>query len=676
MPGMVDEAVRRELALTGDEGLADEAEAAARAPLERRYPEPTEGDIAEFHDRNRRLFNDWRTAAFAYRDVRYQRDTLPKKWQRDLKDGRRFYSRLGHNEINRRVSSQLRNRPQITVLPIQEDRGARDKAAHETRWLNALPKWLEDGSPDLRSQTVDCLYDCGQAAFEIYLTDAYDDIDTAPRMITDGDTEREETPREILKRTREYMTGRRPFGMRYVDGVNVYVERDEDGTLCRGLVVERKPRKQVWNALRRHGSTLSETDLSNPDAHGGQWAWPENDPMGAHGLDTVTTARYYDPVWYAYLVDGKVVDGPKRHGMPGVPLIVGHYRRTSASQVADSIEGAIWGMAGMEVWVNDIMTLASDVQFTFSRPKFAIEADKDGVIDGDPKTGEPRVFDVSGSNGVPQLPPGARLVNVLQGFTPMLQAPLLQFVMGLYGKSSVNPVAHGESPGASPAGYTVSALTSNAEEVDLTAVEAEARMWGEACDYIRRLIRDTIRDTVYLTASLGDATMGGQAQWLGLSPPQITEAPCIATIDPTSDSNRLAKRQSLEEGQGKGFTSRQRVQREGYQIQDTDAEDKQIAVEFAKKEMLPKIVEMAMQWVQLAIETEMGGGPGPGGGQSPPGPSGPGIPGVPAEPQPPTVGAAMSAMSQPEPISDGGAMNAATQNAGQGSNYIPPPVRQ
>jgi len=655
-----------------DDGQAvlAEIERQARAERDRRYPEPTQGDIMAYYDRFRRTWSQWRDTVDDFRDLRYQRDDTPAKWKRNLRDGRRFHSRMAQNEINRRVSSQYRAQPQVTIASSGEGKASRKRQQKEQRWANRLIQWLDRGSIKQRYRNIDALYDCGKSALEIYLTDAYDDIDTEPRTYEDPRTGevRTETAREVRKRTESQMRGRRPIGWRWLDGRTFDVERDEQGDRCRAIVVERKPYAQVAQALRNRGIEIEEREKLRQLANNAAWSWPED--VGTDEGDTVLTMRYYDRRWYCYIVEGQIKDGPREHGLPGVPVIDAFGRVTSASNLADAIEGALWGMEGQELAVNDMMTLALDVAYTYSRPRFAVKTAPDGMVpeSGD---GKPPMLDLSNENGVPFLPPGAEVVNVLQGFEPMLQMPLLSLLMSFWQRGAVNPVAQGQAPGANAAGYTVAALTANAEEIDYPEVAAEQAQLGDVVDFVRRMVRDTIKDTVYLLSPLRDDDPNGQAEWLGLGPEDVSEASAEVIVDAQAENNKLAKRQSLIEGHRGGYVSKRRVQTQGYQIEDTEAEDREIAVEQGWQRLLPWIVEQAMAAVGAALQPEDTGPPSGGA------PQGDAIDpsamramgGAPAPVNPPTVGAQQAAASR-GPLPDQAAY------AGQGNGYVPPNVRQ
>jgi len=353
---------------------------------------------------------------------------------------------------------------------------------------------------------------------------------------------------------------------------------------------------------------------------------------------------------------------------------------TSSPNVDEQAEGICFGMESMELAVNDMMTLALDVQYTYSRPKLVIETPVEGqlMVDANDK---PTVLDLSNANGVQQLNPGQRVTNVLQGFQPFLQLPLLGTVMNLWQRSGLNPIAQGESPGAAPAGYTVATLTDNATTIYEDLIRNEAVTYGRVVDFARMIVKETLKERVVLAAPVVEGKTT-ETQWLGLGPEQVSETPCIVTIDPTTDSNRMAKRQSLMQGHKEGYVPRRVVQVEGYGADDPEAWDEELVLDAGTKQLGSWAIDSAMRRVQM-LEQEAAAPPS-GAGSGLVGPDGQPISsrmvgtggpnsGMPAAPQPPTVGAELAAASSPFDVRPGpAAMPAAAALAGQGGNYIPP----
>ncbi len=674
--------LEKELALAGADGAAITAQLAAdqTALLDKLYPAPTEREITDLYATLRSREQAWRNSALRERSRRYMRDVTPEKFKKNLQGDRRFYSRMTHNEIARVVGAQTMNAPKVIILPSGDTPKARDAAAKETRWSNQLLQAFERlSAKPIRRRVVDCQNEIGKAFYEVYLTGSYDDLETEPRIVADPSSgmEREETPTEVLKRTEGDLQSRRlPIGLRYVDGLSAFVEEGDEG-VSRALIVEYKSRRTVFESMLKKGIDLSEMADPAPQAYGSPTDYPQTS-----GDRTIETIRYYDQRWMAYLVNGKLVGEIEEHGLPGVPVFPVWGMVTGSPNEDEQVEGICYGMESMELTVNDLLTLAVDVQYTYSRPKFVIETpiDKDIMRNapGSPDAGKPAVVDLS-QPGVVQLNPGQKLVNVLQGFQPYLQLPVIQTVMSLWQRSGLNPIAQGESPGASPAGYTVSTLTENATSVYEDCVRNEAQAWSRVVDFCRKMVRDTIKERVYLSAPVMDGTKAG-SEWLGLAPDDVSETPAIVTIDPTSNANRMAKRQSLQEGNKQGFIPRRVVQLEGYGADDPSAWDDEIILDAGEQQLAQWSVQSAMEALQAFGQQAQA--PPPGSGLV--GPDGQPVSsadprfagaGTPAPPNPPSVGAEQAAAShggvfgtKPGPA----AFPSAAARAGQSSNgYIP-----
>lgn len=689
MAPTLDPAVERELAAAGEDGKAITSEMAAEraAALDVIYPKPTQTDITTFWMRQRQIMANWRLGAIAERKRRYQQDVTPDKWQKNLQDGRRFFSRLTHNELNRVVGLHVANGPRATILPSSE--ADRDRAHKEERWTNQIMEAAQRGHPKpIRRRFVDCLNEIGFAAYEVYLTNAYDDLDTEPHLIRDANTGelRMETDREVMRRTDAELKQKPcPFGIRYVDGLALYIDEDDEG-LCAAAVVERKAFRQVFQEMYKRGVNIGTSqdydvaaDTPEPGAQG--WAYDTNE---LPGIQTVETVRYYDRRWYAYLVAGKFVEGPVEHKLPGVPIFPAFGIVTGSPNMEHYAEGIRWGMASMELAVDDMITLALDVQFTYSRPKLVITTPLEGNImtqASGPDTGKPVVLDLQ-QPGVQQLNPGQVIQNVLQGFEPYLQLPMLTTIMNLWQRSGLNPIAQGDSPGAATAGYTVNALQGAATSEYEDLIGNEATTTAMMFDFIRAMVKETIKEAVPLTVPMeGNAD---RVEWLTLSPDEVSSTACIVEIDATSSANRLAKRQSLMQAYKEGFITRRRVQMEGFAIDDPQAEDDQIIIDQGTQQLGTWAIQSALTKVQSAAAPPPAPGSslptilGPDGNPLPPsGPGGAGQAEQPAPPGAPLVGAALNQASsvpfatQPGPA----ALPASTAMAGQGRNMVPQPGR-
>lgn len=649
--------------------LADEPELLAEYERENKqripadYPEPDLSSLEALKDDLQTVFGRFHEVVHSERTRRYEQDTLPEKWQKNLQDGRRFFTRLTHNELLRVVAQQCRNMPKVQIMSVGDTENGRNAAQKEQRWWQ---QWLRKTLQDLRWRWVDAQNETGMGIYEFYVTSAYDDLDLEQKE--------DEGDRDYNKRTEKLLVGAKsPFGLRLVDPLSFLFDMDEDG-ICAVMIVEEKPRGRAKGKRSRMGE--------EPPPAAGVPGRPQHQRTTQQDAlrDTVETYRYYDQYWYAYVVDGKVEECAP-HGLPGIPVFVGSGMRTSSPNMAEGYQGICWGMGSMELAMNDLLTLAQDVQFTYSRPKWVIEQPnmEGGIMRAE--DGQPKTLDLTQA-GVPQLEPGQKLTNALNGFEPFLQHPVLQTIMQLWQRSGLNPVAQGESPGADTAGYTVNSLQGAAQSVYERNLDSEASVLEQVVDFGRQVVKDTIRERVYQAVPMAGRKKG--SEFLPYGPDDVTEAPSVITIDPMSDVNRQAVRSSLMEGNERGFVPRRIVQMDGFGAQDPDEWDDELIIDKTKEKLLDRMVDSALARVDLADKAEeqaaMAGAP-----QVPPGMGGgqPGMPGMPADPmntgapQPPSVGAGMAAASQGQAFADGAAaggvpMSAPAMRAGQGNGYMPP----
>ena len=648
------------------EGTPELSELKARIKREndRRYPEPTIADIQTLRDNLRETHTQWHQDIEDRRSVRFQRDELPEKYRRRKQGPRRFRSRLSHNEINRVVAMQTRNPLKVEVPRAGGGDLAGKQAQKQTRWAQQLMPALErkQGKP-LRRPFVDNQDGDGSAFYEVYLTDAYEKLDLDRRTEVDEDgVEVEESSTNYLKRTEaDLMRAGLPFGVRRIDPVAVLRERDDEG-ICYALIEERKPYRQVYAALVKSvgSEKLDELSLPTPGTPG--WAEMLGDVEKPSG--TVKTIRYYDRRWYAFIVGDRFVDGPREHGMPSTPVFESFGMLTSSPNMSEAYQGVTWGMTEMECSIDDLMDTLLDEHMRFSRPKpVIITPDVGQLMRG--KDDKPTVLDLS-IEGVQQLNPGQQIVDAFGGFQPKIPDYIISTLRGFRQHSGLNPIAQGESPGSDPAGYTVNALTNAAQANYEVLLDNEARTWGQVVDFVRLLIRDTIKERVYLSVPMADRKEGG-TEWLALGPDDVDETPSLVSIDPLSDTNRLALRQSLMEGLRAGLIGRPRVQREGYGVEDTDVEDDQIIQDKAFEMLANRLIEEVMQIIAAG-----GLGIAPQPGMAPADPNaiqqnG----GAPAPTQAPTVGVTASDASTAFGSGGPSALPASRGNAGGGGRPLP-----
>lgn len=641
--------------LTEDE--RDEEERESR-PDPGDYPEPNLEDILEIErtlDQEWAVYLDGDNADLGdqkwhgpiglaqVRKMRYQRDQLPAKWQQLLNTPYRVRSRLVQNEIMRVVALAIRNQPKAKIAPNGSTGKAQDRANRQTRWANQLlPALLRQARQPLQRMFVDATVEAGLGVWEYYRTEAYDDLEPLPDDLDDP----AETRRWNRDRDEQIKGAGLPFGIRHIDPASVRLDFDDEGP-CVALVKERKRYRHVYEDIRKRSGPDKIEELRMPKPGKGA-SWPGDGAGGAReSIDDrgeVETLRYYDKVYYAYVVGGRLVE-VKKHGLPGLPIISAFGLVTSSSNLSERLQGAVWGMAGLEQAINDFMTIALDIAATFARPKPVIETELGGdqILGQD---GKPSSIDLSGKF-VPQLAPGQKIRNAFEGFTSQADPNVFAALMQFFQLSGLNPVSAGESPGADVAGYTIANLQSAANALYESILDNYALAVAQLIDFARQDIRDGLGETVFLSVPMENDRAGG-TEWLGLGPDDIDETPCEVAIDPMSDVNRLAIRDSLIGGMQQGIVPREVVQRDGYGAEDPEAWDEQILEDATFAGLGQLLIEEAMAIVY-------GGQPMPPGEQQPPGGGAPqgeqqgarvGNGGKPAQPQPPTVGAQNAQGSQ------------------------------
>jgi hypothetical protein len=661
---MTSPALERELRASGDQKLLSAVENKAKPKVPAK---PELSEVMELYEYLKTAQLDWRATAFEERKRRYLQDKLPPRIQKEQFDGRRFYSRLTHNEINRVVGQQTDNPPRFTVPPAGEEEDDKLRAAKQTRWANNLLAALQRGNKgrrgtNLRRRMADLQNEIGYGALEVYLTDAYDDLDAteSPDL----------TPKENLKRMEASTRARKlPFGIRVVDGLNLLIDEGDDGVEA-VLIPEAKPAASV---LRRYPKlkTALQKDAPRPGAAGYPMEQATTPPTGVMTVDTI---RYYDAYWYVYIVNGVIADGPRPHGQPGLPVFPFYGLITGSPNFEEGVEGICWGMGSAELSINDMMTLMMDVMWKNRHGKFVIETDLEGRFLPDPNNpSSPMAIDLSDPDHVQQLLPGQHLINAYKEWQPFFQMPILNLALQMWGKSAQNPIAQGESPGADAAGYTVATLSENAGVIYKDIIENEANVWAQVFDHIRRLIKETLKLPVPL-ACRGQGSAYNKVEWLSLGPDDITDVPCVVKIDPYSDAHRLANRQSWMEGNQAGYVPRREVQVNAFGAEDPELWNDEIVLDGMRERVAQMAVEGAMTDVQMlaapqtsglvdASGNELPSTLGRGGAVGPPTPQGP------SQPQAPTVGAAQQRASA-SPQFTGAA------RGGEDNGYVPRNARQ
>lgn len=630
--------------------------------LDALYPKPDATSIQRFYEREKSNDATWHEYIRNGREMRFMQDELPEKLKKRDKFGRRFRTRLSNNEVLRTVSLQCRNDYKVRIPASGSSDKAITRGTKQSRWCQQLrPAFERKASKPLRRIVVDNQHGDSIGAWEFYLTDAYDRVDLEQRE--------DESAHDYNRRTEEQLKqAGMPFGIRPVDKLALFYREDEDG-VCKAVIAERKPREDYegeerLRALRKKRKDSGEDVGDIPDPH------VAGEPIDAHSSentgDTVECIRYYDRRWYAYMVDGKFVDGPHEHKLPDCPIFLIPGIPTGSPNKSEALQGVTWGLFDIERFLNDSLTREWDLAFRYMDPKVVIEtAPGQQLLYDDPAQTRPTVLKLDG-DGVSQLNPGQKIVNATQGWQPYDLGKVQGFALQMFERSGLNPIAQGESPGSDPAGYTVNSLQGAAQNLYEVLLDNEARAWEKVCDFARLTVRDTLREVVYLSVPMGDTREGG-TEWLALAPDDVDETPAIVTIDPLSDANRLSIRQSLMEGNARGYVPRRLVQQDGFGIEDPRAADKELAVDTLMQQLMGQAVQEAMAIIAARQQPAQPSGlVGPDGVT--PLSSGQANGGVPAPVQPPTVGAELSVASQAGSVPG----VASRARGGQDSGYRPP----
>lgn len=607
------------------------------------YPKPTASYLQNCKARMYTTFQLKRNDTMKTREVRYGRDETPQKWRRRLKNADRYHAGIINNEIRRVVAMVVGNLPECIIMPAGSGPRAATKADHQTRWANALLPAMEREHGQLLRPFADGLAEAGYAAFEIYLTGAYDDISTQRRP-------NETTTSYNDRMQRQSVQYGYPIGIRVPDPLSVYFEPYCDKPE-RVIIRERKSRDAVYQWALSNNPEAAKKMLTD-----GKYIPGRTSPGTAHDMtssivNTCETVLYYDPYWMVYEVEGQILQC-EPHGFARLPVVVADGMITSSAVIEERLQSVVSGMVEDERVLNDLATLSKDNAYRFSSPKAAIFTEDINAQAFKMRDGKPIRIDLTADDSSPILPPGYKVQDVTSQHKPYDTAPLIQQISGNFQRKGLNPVAQGESPGADPAGYTVNMLVSGAQRMYEVLPEQVARAWGDVVDIFRLAVRDCeylYGQKLYLSAPMSDYNAGGP-EWEAIGPNDITEVPAYCVIDPLSDQSRMAKTQWMEKGVASGAISKRRLQTDAYKVRDVTEENKEILRDTARDLYKQMIVQMAWQEAQAEIASENPPAPAPGAGGAPPsglvGPDGSPIGGAaggqtgatPAPSNPPTMG--------------------------------------
>lgn len=617
---------------------------ARQARLLEEYPEPELGDILTTKDWLEARFADYHNGinggennggradgAVGVRTMRYGRDETPAKLKSRLSNDVRVRTMLSHQEMENVRAMLSRNPLRIRIPAAGGNQGAKDKSNQETRWANELAPALERRSTFPLMESQDDAQVEGLGGWEVFLTRAYDHIDF--------DQDEDESDEEYEERIEaELKEAGLPIGVRPLDNLSTRFDTDEEGIYV-ATIVERKRYRPLYRKLKARMSSdkFKKAGLPHPDdaaSSSGGVSMVSNGSLG----DEVETIRYYDRLWYAYVVGGTIVEGPTLHGMPGVPIFPTFSHVTSSPILGEKLQGVTYGLAGLELVINDVLTQDADATLTYNRPRPI------GVADDKARTPTNTVLNLN-QPGMPLLPAGYTIVDAYASFRQNNQgSPLASALLGFWQKNTLNQVATGQAPGGDVSGFAMNLMTQSSIGPYHPLFQSKAKSWGQVIDFIRIMIRDTIGEDVYL-ATEGTGSDANTVEWLKLGPEDVTEVPAQVTLDPLSDAERVAVAQWLGEGVQKGWVPEEELLRRGYGSPDVEQWYDEIDLDTLRRELRARRIERLIAELDEEEQSQRAAQlVGPDG--QPIGAGSQAAGGTPAQPRPSTIGAANAAASR------------------------------
>jgi hypothetical protein len=610
-------------------------------------PRPTEADILALKDW---LLEAWRplhegttvnreksryTGLQGLRKLRYGLDETPEKLYNRLSNDVRVRTMQSHRLIFT-VRSLLSRNPMNVRIPAASSKQSDIEAARkETRfWQEAEAAFERAGlfSPFQESDDGQCEAFGG---FEIFLTEAYDDIE-----FEQGDDEED---RDYDTRIDgEIREAGFPIGIRALDPLSTLLDPTDDGEgLNTAIIVEKKRRRPYLERLRKRRSKLA-TEDDYADLAG---------QFGASGFDDSTSSpsaeveciRYWDGTWYAELAEGRFAYGPVRHRLPGIPIIPAWGFVTSARDLGQKFQGVAYALQHVEPIANDVMTQRVDASLTYNRPQPVASAASDAPEPDDDQL----VIDLAGPE-LKLLPRGYQLDDANRYFREAQMDPSIGLLLGLGASQAINPVVGGEAPGADTSGFSLNLMTSNAIGPYMVLIRNKQRMWGKSVDFMRKMIKKTIREKVAIPTEGRSDEGDTYVEYLILGPNDVTDVPARVRLDPLSDAERVARSKWYGQGRGEGLVPDRVVQEEGYGAENADDWNDEIVRDEARRRLRAWEVDQALREL-IEEEQAKGSAPviyGPNGEVLPAGGTG-GSPGLlPPEPAPSTIGRDAAAASQ------------------------------
>lgn len=546
------------------------------------------------------------------RNLRYGRDETPEKLYRRLSNNVRIRSGQSHKLIMQVRSLLSRNPMKVRVPAAGGSTKALAVARIETNWSNELAASVARASlidPVQESDDAQCEAFGG---WEVYLTDAWKKIDFE-REEGEDDQDYDE------RLTRAKREAGLPFGVRSLDPLSTLIDVDDDGRQIEAvIIVERKRRKSYLRRLQ--GRAGYQDDLGGFAESG----------YGDGSTGECEVTRYWDPEWYAEVAEERLVIC-ERHGLPGIPVFPAWGFITSSRNLGDKFQGVAYGVQLNEAAANDVLTQEADSRLTFNRVKPIAEAPADAPAP------EEDALDLSGPD-LKLLPPGYVLKDAYSGFKSQAIDPSIGMILGLGQNQGPSQVLSGNSPSADASGFSLNLLTSNAIGPYLNLLTNKAVGWGKVIDFCRQTVKVTLKEPVELVVE-GAGPEADRVEWVELKPSDVTDIPCVVTIQPIGDAERIAFAKYYLEGVLQGFVPERILQELGYNSPNVEHWREEIGQDKARRILAELEVQQAMREIMeeeaAAAQAAQSGLVGPNGQpiSSVPNPNG-----MPQEPRPSSVG--------------------------------------
>jgi len=632
-----------------------------------RIAPPTLEYITMCADQGRTLLAESHKDLQKLRATRNRETKTPEKLLMTYEHTERIFTGLTNTEINKVNATLTRNMPEVWI--------ASDKGDDQQKFFETLIQELETRSIyGLIGPIFDSLLECGLAFWETYKREEIEDLDLEQYP--------EETPAEYRKRVQPlFRAAGRIVNVRALDPLSVvFAIRDEE--LLWVAICEDKPRPVVEQEytdmkLREHYAARDSKARSegiDPDTlpEEGDPGVPSFNGKGmASATGTVPTIRFFNRRWYAYIADGVFVEEPTEHGFPRIPISMATGIVTSHSRLANKFQGIVPGIAALNDAIDTQVTADNDASLTYGRAKFMEERSfpPPGSADAMEEDDGPPV-DLRNPLEVIRPGRGSKFVNIYAGLDLNRNAQMEQRLRGYWTHATLNEVASGESPGASPAGYTVNAL----QTASLGPYGPFLRGFCRGMTDWAEMMREYYSSLgVPISIPAQESTKASE-RWIVVKPEQWDDTPIRVTMTPLSDQQKTAVAAELAQLTHDGIISRYTAARVNPMVADPEEEQLRMDLETVHPDLAQRVYQQTLievglmqdpavaaqqqQQHELAMAQAKAAGVGPPGGET--GNAGADMP----QPNPPSVGPEMAQASQGQgrqPVPE------STQMAGNGA---------